>query len=235
MPRGTPQVCVAGPLRRDVCSAELRPFGAIAGNRFPINRSGRGSETVKRTLSLLVGGALAMAAGMAAQAAPSRVERAPVAAQGRGHHRGAARDARREARAGRAASCAPRRVAARHPGDRRAAALDAGEPLQAAAREAAHDGRAVGYDAAANAISRAKADVAREGLAKLGQTQHRARLLPDHALPLHRHPQRRRQDPEQRGALLRPRRYRRRLRRFGGVQPEGPRSATTRTTWRQSR
>ena len=57
---------------------------AHPGNRFPINRSGRGSETVKRTLSLLVGGALAISAGMAAQAAPARVERAPVAAQGAG-------------------------------------------------------------------------------------------------------------------------------------------------------
>ncbi len=124
---------------------------------------------MKRTLSLLVGGALAIAAGMAAQAAPARVERAPVAAQGAG--------ITAEQRAMLSEKLAlveriMRASGASQPGtqvttEQQRWMQESLYKLPVAKLRAM--GAPSGYDAAASAIAQARADMARDGIAKLGQ------------------------------------------------------------------
>lgn len=124
---------------------------------------------MKRTLSLLVSGALAISAGMAAQAALARVERAPVAAQDAGI------TAEQRVMLAEKLALVSRIMAA-------AGASQQGPQVTAEQQRWMQEslyklpleklramGAPSGFDAAANAISRAKADVSREGLAKLGQ------------------------------------------------------------------
>lgn len=124
---------------------------------------------MKRIVSLVVGVALAMAAGMGVQAAPSRIERATAAPQGAG--------ITAEQRALLAEKLAlvdriMRAAGASQPGtqvtaDQQRWMQESLYKLPLAKLRAL--GAPSGYDAAAGAIARANADVAREGIAKLGQ------------------------------------------------------------------
>jgi len=120
-------------------------------------------------LSLLVGGALAISAGMAAQAAPARVERAPLAAQGAG--------ITLEQRTMLAEKLAlveryMRAAGATQPGTQVSAEQQRWmqESLYKLPLEKLRAmGAPSGFDAAANGIALARADMARDGIAKLGQ------------------------------------------------------------------
>lgn len=125
---------------------------------------------MKRTMSILVAGALAMTAGMAAQAAPARVERAGVAAQG-----SSGITAVQRAMLAEKLALASRILAA-------AGASQQGPQVTADQQRWLQEslyklpleklramGAPSGFDAAARAIAQAKAEVAREGVAKLGQ------------------------------------------------------------------
>ena len=176
---------------------------------------------MKRIVSLVVGGALAMAAGMAVQAAPARIDRATAAFQGAGI------TAEQRAMLAEKLALVDRIMRASgasqpgHAGDRRPAALDAGEPVPAAARQAARDGGAVRLRRRRERDRRAKADVAREGIAKLGQASTELVYYPIT-------PCRFIDTRVVGGRIVLSRTYdldadRRRLRRFGGVQPQGGR------------
>ena len=124
---------------------------------------------MKRIVSLVVGGALAMAAGTAVQAAPARIDRATAASQGAG--------ITAEQRAMLAEKLAlvdriMRASGASQPGTQVSA--DQQRWMQESLyrlplAKLRTMGVPSGYDAAASAIASAKADVAREGIAKLGQ------------------------------------------------------------------
>ena len=124
---------------------------------------------MKRIVSLVVGGALAIAAGVGVQAAPSRMERATAASQGAG--------ITAEQRAMLVEKLAlvdriMRASGASQPGtqvtaDQQRWMQESLYKLPLAKLRAM--GAPSGYDAAASAIARAKTDVAREGIAKLGQ------------------------------------------------------------------
>ncbi len=126
---------------------------------------------MKRTLSILVAGALAVSAGMAAQAAPARVDRAGVATQGT-----SGITAEQRAMLAEKLALVSRIMAA-------AGATQQGPQVSADQQRWMQEslyklpvaklramGAPSGYDAAANAIAQAKADIARESVTKLGQT-----------------------------------------------------------------